>query len=423
LVRIVQRFTPWLWEAFDAVDDSREGPLYAMRQVLCLGILMFACRLPSLRRLDEVSNDVFFRDNWNVFSRAKSDTVICSRQMTNVLKDIAPEQIGDLRVRLIKGMIRDKQLPDAFLLKHVMVVSDGSGIFSSSQEHCDRCLFQEHQDGSKTYLHNVLEVKVITHTGLALSLMTEPLLNPEDRKYDKQDCESKAFKRALPRIKEAFPRELLVHLLDSGYCNGPLFKAIEAVNQKFICCFKEGSIPTLYEEALALRKLGPENRKVRKFIREGHTVKQVFTWVTGLEYQEVKLNFVMCEETVEGKTTTFAYLTNFAVDRENVLVIANGGRKRWTIENQGFNEQKTGYELEHFCDCASFEIMFCLYLLLQLAHAFMQLLARSNLIDPVDTLTFLALLLLEALRNAPLSEELFDHNAASFQVRLTREPT
>jgi len=131
----------------------------------------------------------------------------------------------------------------------------------------------------------------------------------------------------------------------------------------------------------------------------------------------------MCEETVEGKTTTFAYLTNFTVDRENVTTIAEGGRKRWTIENQGFNEQKTGYELEHFCDCISFEVMFNLYLLLQLAHALMQLLARSNLIDPVRTLTFLAQLLLEALRNLPLPEDLFDPDAPVFQVRLTRAPT
>jgi hypothetical protein len=45
--------------------------------------------------------------------------------------------------------------------------------------------------------------------------------------------------------------------------------------------------------------------------------------------------------------------------------------------------------------------MFALYLLLQLAHAFMQLLTRSDLIDPVTDLTFLALLLLEALRTKP----------------------
>ncbi|MCX6843859.1 MAG: hypothetical protein NTX53_16475 [candidate division WOR-3 bacterium] len=405
------------------MDDPREDCLYSMGQVLSLALLMFACRISSLRKLDLVSDDALFRDNWCVFSRAQTDTVICSRQMTNVLAATDPEQIAALRPRLVKGLIRQKQLPDAFLLGHLMVVSDGTGIRASSKFHCSQCLTQKHQDGSMTYMHNVLETKVITWNGLALSIMTEPQLNPEDGKYDKQDCESKAFKRMLPRLKEEFPREWLAHLLDSGYCNGPLFKAIEAVNQKFICCFKEGSIPTLYAEALTLRDLNPLNRITQTLTLEGHRVTRVYTWANGLEYQGLTLDFVMCQETVEDKTTTFAYLTNFTVDRENVITIADGGRKRWTIENEGFNVQKTGYELEHFCDCSSFEVMFALYLLLQLAHAFMQLLARSNLIDPVTDLTFLALLLLEALRNHTLPEELFAPDLPRFQIRFAKAPT
>ena len=64
-----------------------------------------------------------------------------------------------------------------------------------------------------------------------------------------------------------------------------------------------------------------------------------------------------------------------------------------------------------------------LYLLLQVAHLFMQLLARSNLIEPVSTLTFLADLLLEALRNALLPDQLFDPQQPRFQIRFTRAPT
>jgi len=354
---------------------------------------------------------------------ARTETVLCSRQMTNVLAAIDPESIGALRLRLVKGLIRQKQLSDAFLPGHLMVVSDGTGIRASSEFHCSQCLTQKHQDGSMTYMHNVLETKVITGNGLALSLLTEPQLNPEDGQYDKQDCESKAFGRMLPRLKQEFPRERVVHLLDGGYCNGPLFKAIDAVNQKFICCFKEGRIPTLYAEALTLRALNPLNRITQTYTREGHRGTRVYTWVNGLEYQGLTLDFVMCQETVEGKTTTFAYLTNFTVDRENVVTIADGGRNRWTIENEGFNVQKTGYELEHFCDCSSFEVMFALYLLLQLAHAFMQLLARSDLIASVNHLTLLAFYLLEALRNQTLTEELFAPDLPRFQIRYAKTPT
>ena len=394
-----------------------------MRQVLSLALLMFACRIRSLRGLDEVSDDARFRDNWCVVSRARTETVVCSHQMTNVLAAIDPEEIAALRPRLIKSLHRQKQLPDALLLGHLMVVSDGTGIFSSSQFHCDRCLTQQHKDGAKTYLHNVLEAKVITWSGLALSVLTEMQLNPADGKYDKQDCESKAFKRLLPRLKQEFPQQAIAHLLDAGYCNGPTFKAIEAVQHKFVCCFKPGSIPTLYEEALTLCALNPQNRIVQTSGPKRHRVVQEFTWVNGLEYEGLELDFVMCRETVDGQTTTFAWLTDFSVDRDNIITLAQGGRKRWTIENEGFNEQKTGYELEHFCDCQDLEVMTCLYLLLQIAHLFMQLLARSDLIDPVSTLTFLADLLLEALRNVLLSDQLFDPQQPRFQIRFSRAPT
>jgi len=394
-----------------------------MRQVLSLAVLMFACRIDSLRGLDRVTEDARFRDNWNVFSRARRETVICSHQVTNVLAAMDLDEIAALRPRLLKTLHRQKQLPDAVLLGHLMLVSDGTGIFSSTQYHCKRCLTQTHKDGTVVYMHNVLEAKVITWSGLALSVMTEMQLNPEDGQYDKQDCENNAFKRMLPCLKEQFPQQPFVHLLDSGYCNGPIFKAIEAILHKFICCFKPGSIPTLYEEALALVARNPQNRLVQTLSSKPHPVRRVYTWVTDLEYQGLRLDFIRCQETQNGATTTFAWLTDFHVGRDNVITIAQGGRKRWTIENEGFNEQKTGYELEHFCGCKSLEAMTALYLLLQIAHLFMQLLACSNLIEPVQTLTFLAALLLEAWRNLPLAEDLFDADQPRCQIRFSRAPT
>jgi len=212
----VRHCFPWFWDEPEAIDDAR------------------------------------FLDNWCTFTRAKTETVICSRQMTNVPAVTDWEQLGRLRVRAIKDMVRNKQLQQARLLGHLMMVSDGTGIYASSEPHCPQCLTQRHQDGSVTYMHQVLEVKVIGWNGWAFSVMTEPQLNPEDGHYDKQDCESKAFKRMLPRLKEQFPRERIVHLLDALHCNGPAFHALQALRHKFICGFKPGSIPTLYEEALAL---------------------------------------------------------------------------------------------------------------------------------------------------------------------------
>lgn len=404
------------------MDDVREDPRYAMSQVLSLAVLMFACRVRTLRALDRISDDALFRDNWCVFSRARTDTVLCSRQMTNVLAKLDLDALDALRPRMVKSLIRQKQLGDAFAQGHLMVVSDGTGIFSSSKPHCRRCLTQKHQNGSVTYMHNILEVKVITWNGIALSVMSEAQLNPENGIYDKQDCESKAFKRMLPRLKEEFPREPIVHLLDALYCNGPTFKAIRDMKQQFICCFKPGAIPTLYEEALTLLALEPQNRVTQSVGAKAHRITRVYRWANGLEYEGQTYGFVMCQETVAGETTTFAYITTFHIHGDNAVEIANGGRKRWTIE-EGFNEQKTGYELEHFCNCKSLEVMLALYALLQIAHALMQLLARSDLLEPIGNLTFLAALLLEALRNLTLPEDLFTPSPPRFQIRFARGPT
>ena len=66
--------------------------------------------------------------------------------------------------------------------------------------------------------------------------------------------------------------------------------------------------------------------------------------------------------------------------------------------------------------------MLCLYVLLQIAHMLMQLLAKSNLIQPLPPLTFLAARLLQDLRNALLPGALFAPNPPRMQVRFAKAP-
>jgi len=88
-----------------------------------------------------------------------------------------------------------------------------------------------------------------------------------------------------------------------------------------------------------------------------------------------------------------------------VETIAKGGRARWNIE-EGFNEQKTGYELERFCRGKALDLMLNLYGLRPIAHRFMQLRASSALIQYITPQTFLAKRMLEARPNLLLPDEL-----------------
>lgn len=419
---------PRFWQAVDGLEDPRDPDriTYSLKHVICLVTLLFACRVPSRRQLDRFSDDATFRDNLARLCGQPCDTVMCSAQMINVLKALDAGELAGLQPELLRQLIASKRLKDAYVLGHLALASDGTGIFSSSEPHCSQCLTQRHADGTVTYMHNVLEAKVLCADGMAISALSEPVQNNAEGKYDKQDCETKAFKRLLPRIKEAFPRQPLVHLLDSLYANGPALDSIGKAKHAYICNFKRGSIPTLYDESLELARLGSENvlRQQTHLPGAKNTpVRQVITWVNGLHYQGLTLAFVQCEETNLKNDTrkAYAWLTSFEVTRDNVREITRGGRMRWKIENEGFREQKFSYDVEHFCDCKDPDAMRALYLLLQTAHMFMQLLAKSNLLQrPVQALRHLAFLLLESLRNTTLDEFIPTMNLPPMQVRFAK---
>lgn len=428
LALLVRHCFPDFWGLLASIEDPRDTDRirYPLTQVLCLATLMFTCRIRSRRALDRISDNAGFCLNLSLFAGERTDTVMVSEQMVNVFKELDTDQLAAVQPQLLRSLIEKKRLQDAYVLGHLAVCSDGTGIFASSNYHCDECLTQKHKDGTVTYMHNMLEAKILCANGMALSLMSEAIKNPADGFYDKQDCETKAFKRLVPRIKQSFPRQPIVHLLDSLYAQGPVFKLLAGVKHKFICSFKKGSIPTLYEDALELLALHPENKlTLRTKLRGKGEVRQLFRWLDNLQYKGMTLGFVLCEEIDKhGDVTIYAWLTSFKVTQKNVQEIARAGRMRWKIENEGFNEQKNGYEMEHFCNCNDFNVMLCLYLILQIAHMFMQLLARSNLLDePVKVLKHLAYLLLESLRNHVLSKAVPNQDLPSMQIRFAKVET
>ena len=428
LAILVRHCFPDFWQRLNVIEDPRDTDrvTYDLEQVLCLAVLMFACRIPSLRGLDRISDNALFCDNLCRFSGVKTDTVMVAQQLVNVFKELNSDELASVQPELVRQLIEKKRLADAYVLGHIALASDGTGIFASSNYHCDQCLTQNHKDGTVIYMHNMLETKVVCADGMALSLMSEPVENLGDRNYNKQDCETKAFKRMVPRLKQAFPRQPFVHLLDSLYAQAPIFKLLLKAKHHFICNFKSGSIPTLYDEAIELLKLNPGNKLTVKIMTgKKNYVRQTLRWLDNLEYKGMTLGFVLCEETDQnGDVKTFVWLTSFKVTKKNAQEIARAGRMRWKIENEGFNEQKNGYEMEHFCNCKNPNTMLCFYLILQIAHMFMQLLARSNLLDkPAKVLKYLAFTLLESLRNSLLKAVLPYQKLPPMQIRFTKGET
>ncbi len=70
-------------------------------------------------------------------------------------------------------------------------------------------------------------------------------------------------------------------------------------------------------------------------------------YVTGIAYEGHAVNFIENGESGEGKYQ-FYFLTDLPVTKRTVKELAEAGRRRWAIENEGFNTQKNhGYNAGH----------------------------------------------------------------------------
>jgi len=287
--------------------------------------------------------------------------------------------VEKLLASLTTRLIRCKAL-DAFRLNGCFTVAiDGTQISTFDQSPWPGCPHRKLSSGKIQYFAYVLDAKLVTSTGMALTIASELLTNEGKQEFDKQDCERKAFYRMIPKLKALFPRTPLALLLDSLYANQNAIRLIVENGWKYIINFKEGAMPERFAEAQALMKFQPENALQTTWKKS----EQLFRWTSELPVATFKVNIIECLEQSPGKeeATPFVWITNFHVCKNNVQRIANqGGRLRWKIENEGFNVQKNdGYNMQHpFSEHPNGFAVF--YHILQLAHYFTQLILHGSLI-------------------------------------------
>lgn len=330
-----------------------------------------------------------------------------------VLRALEPEELGKLNANLVAHLISQKVWDKHKLLdRYYRVVVDATGIFSVPEGHCKHCLHKTSKNGGKTYFHNVLEAKLITPNGFAISLATEWIENTGE--YDKQDCELKAFKRIAKTIKKLFPRLPICIHADGLYPNKGFFDICKKIDWRFIVTLKNASLKSLWEE-IDLELLTSKYRAEVKNVK----VEQTFRWLNNLTYQTHDLSWIECVETKADVTTRFVVVSDLSIDEKNVKIISTSGRMRFKIENEGFNTQKNGgFELQHKYSRVSNKAMKNYYALLQIAHLFHQLYVLSTKVQALlvgkTTLKHLWGLMIGAVKHRPID---VSDDGRSFQMR------
>ena len=99
---------------------------------------------------------------------------------------------------------------------------------------------------------------------------------------------------------------------------------------------------------------------------------QTYRYVLKIPYQAFELNIV--EFIQSDLPHPFVFITDLPMTRRNCIQLVEDGRRRWQIENEGFNEQKNhGLGLNHMFS-ENYTAMKNHYFLIQIGHMIAQLL-------------------------------------------------
>src|SRR5260370_13472844 len=194
-------------------DPPCEPRVEYHRRFLCWwGLLLFGLGLGSRRSADNDLRDLecAILHNLNLLAGTQQDSLPVTKTLDHFIGHVGSAAFAQLLHQHTQRLIRMKALDDFRFQGDFVAAVDGTGYLGFAHHHCSQCLTQKHSSGTVSYLHPVLEAKLLTTTGLALSLASEFIENPPGRtptdyQEQKQDCELKAFDRLAATLKAAFP--------------------------------------------------------------------------------------------------------------------------------------------------------------------------------------------------------------------------
>jgi hypothetical protein len=386
--KTIKEHFPTLFDQMaNLLTDPRKHRAYALCEIVLATVMMFLLREGSRNAFNsDRRHETFIKNYERVFGirLPHMDTV------EDVLRVLQPDELEILKACLVSRLIEKKVFHKfKFLGKRFIIAIDGTGLYSYDHKHCDQCLHKTSSTGITTYFHHVLEAKLVTSNGMAISLCTEWIANDPENQFDKQDCEHKAFKRMAVKLKKLFPRLPICITADGLYPNQHFFAICEQNGWDFMVTLKDGNLPSVQEEIELLRPL-TSSSTTRIITRKNERITQTYQWINGIEYKSTPLHWIECvEETLTTANTDtkkvgavevskFVHVTNLKITSKTACEISDGGRLRWKIENEGFNTQKNGgYNIEHKYSRVSFQALKNYYQCLQIAHLMNQLVEKS----------------------------------------------
>lgn len=342
-----------------AIPDLRDkrGKVYALEEVVYSAILMFLLGEGSRNSYNNDREDGKLTRN---IRKALKIRMVHGDTFNDLFSVLPEEHLEELKAILVKNLIVNKVFYNQRLLgKYYVVAIDATGTHSLKDDPDNSCLTHTSKNGKTNHFNAVLEAKLVTSNGFCISLASTWIENTSDN-YDKQDCETEAFKRLSKKVKKYYPRLPILMTGDALYSNNTVMNICRENSWEFLTVFKHGRLKFLQEET----SLRPD----KNTLKETHNTIE---YLNRLDYKEHNLCWIKyCEA-----GNKFEWLGSFIIKNfEHAKELQRAARLRWKIENEGFNTQKnSGFNMSHLYNRINFLARKNFYQCLQIAHLFQQL--------------------------------------------------
>ena len=373
----------WLKQLSKLADPRQAKKIkHKLAVVLLFGLLCFVFQMSSRRQANAQMSKPCFRETLqSLFPELES--MPHADTLGRVLEKLDVDALPSAHLALIKRFIHGKKF-QSYLIQncHPIAIDGTQKLVRDGQWWEEEWLNRTGATWSQQYIY-ILEANLVFHNGMTLPLFSEFLSYAEgDTDTCKQDCELKAFKRLVVKIKQEFPQLPLMILLDGLYASGPIFDLCIEYDWDSMIVLKDKCLPSVWEEYHALKSLNPMHYQGTWRGR-----RQQISWVNAISYaykgadgkqKILAIHLVVCEEEweevnrdtteIETKTSRHALISGRPLTVQNVHERCNlGARFRWGIEDSHHTEKRRGYCYEHLFS-HNWQAMCGFHHLLRLAH-------------------------------------------------------
>lgn len=373
LIKIINKYFPMLNKLLDTLTDKRHKSYikYGIRTLILTRIFALLCGITSMNEMNNSFNKDEAITNLSSICNESLSELPDWQTIQDVIEQLNIEEIRSIRKYMVKSLIRSKMFDKYRYNGAFQLLVDATGISSHDYNLNNNCIVKKSKNGVIKYHKQVLEAKIVVGN-IVISLDTEWIENADMKtERKKQDCEINAFKRMAPRIKKEYPKLKFIITGDALYATAPMLDICKDNGWHYIFNLKKKRLKQVYEEFEDDIKYMNETKRDHYFLS------------CSTKYKNHIFNVIRYEETQlskgKEKLVTFNYITDLKVNDYKIESIVTMGRRRWKIENEGFNEQKNGtFCISHLCS-RNENALKIHYYFIQIAHIIRQLLDNGSI--------------------------------------------